>query len=55
VDVRSGSAAPTDWPQIIALYELLMRISDNPVVALNHAVTVAMVHGARRARRRVST
>ena len=29
----------------MALYELLLRISDNPVVALNHAVAVAMVHG----------
>lgn len=27
------------------LYEVLMRISDNPVVALNSAVAVAMVHG----------
>jgi RNA polymerase sigma factor (sigma-70 family) len=32
----------TDWSQIVALYELLMRISDNPVVTLNHAVAVAM-------------
>ncbi|HEY6275334.1 MAG TPA: DUF6596 domain-containing protein [Streptosporangiaceae bacterium] len=39
------SADATDWPQILALYELLMQISDNPVVALNHAVAVAMVHG----------
>jgi predicted RNA polymerase sigma factor len=31
----------------MALYELLMRISDNPMVALNHAVAVAMVHGPR--------
>jgi RNA polymerase sigma factor (sigma-70 family) len=36
----------TDWPQIMALYELLMRLSDNPMVALNHAVAVAMVRGA---------
>ena len=35
----------TDWPQILALYELLKRMSDNPMVALNHAVAVAMVHG----------
>ncbi|MEV4566839.1 sigma-70 family RNA polymerase sigma factor [Nonomuraea sp. NPDC049419] len=35
----------TDWPQITALYELLMRISDNPVVALNHAVAAAMARG----------
>ncbi|HTS96950.1 MAG TPA: DUF6596 domain-containing protein [Streptosporangiaceae bacterium] len=37
----------TDWPQIVALYELLLRINDNPVVALNHAVAVAMAHGPR--------
>ena len=35
----------TDWPQILALYELLKRMSDNPMVALNHAVAIAMVHG----------
>jgi RNA polymerase sigma factor (sigma-70 family) len=35
----------TDWPQILALYELLKRISDNPMVLLNHAIAAAMVHG----------
>ena len=35
----------TDWPQILALYELLMQVNDNPVVALNHAVAVAMTRG----------
>lgn len=35
----------TDWPQILALYELLKRMSDNPMVRLNHAVAAAMVHG----------
>lgn len=35
----------TDWPQIVALYEVLLRIDRNPVVALNHAVAVAMVRG----------
>jgi predicted RNA polymerase sigma factor len=42
---EAPTADATDWPQILALYELLMRISDNPVVTLNHAVAVAMVHG----------
>ena len=37
----------TDWPQILALYELLERVSDNPVVTLNRAVAVAMVRGPR--------
>ena len=35
----------TDWAQILALYELLKRMSDNPMVMLNHAVAAAMVHG----------
>jgi len=35
----------TDWPQILVLYELLERISPNPVVTLNHAVAAAMVNG----------
>jgi len=43
---EASRAEVTDWPQIVALYELLLRISDNPVVALNHAVAVAMAHGA---------
>jgi predicted RNA polymerase sigma factor len=46
---EAPSAEAIDWPQIMALYELLMRISDNPVVALNHAVAVAMVRGPRAA------
>jgi RNA polymerase sigma factor (sigma-70 family) len=44
---EAPTAEATDWPQILALYEVLMEIADNPVVALNHAVAVAMVHGAR--------
>jgi len=36
----------TDWPQILALYELLKRVSPNPMVTLNHAIAAAMVHGA---------
>ncbi len=43
---EAPSAEAIDWPQIVALYELLLRIADNPVVALNHAVAVAMAHGA---------
>ena len=37
----------TDWPQIVALYEVLERLSPNPMVTLNHAVAVAMVDGPR--------
>jgi predicted RNA polymerase sigma factor len=43
---EAPTAGETDWPQIVLLYELLLRMSDNPVVALNHAVAVAMVRGA---------
>jgi len=42
---EAASSAATDWPQVVALYELLLQISDSPVVALNHAVAVAMAHG----------
>jgi RNA polymerase sigma factor (sigma-70 family) len=42
---EAASSAATDWPQIQALYELLLQVSDNPVVALNHAVAVAMTRG----------
>jgi RNA polymerase sigma factor (sigma-70 family) len=38
-------ADDTDWPQILALYGELARLSDNPMVALNRAVAAAMVHG----------
>ena len=37
----------TDWRQIAALYGALLRLDDNPVVALNHAVAVSMVAGPR--------
>ncbi|GAA3837244.1 sigma factor-like helix-turn-helix DNA-binding protein [Sphaerisporangium flaviroseum] len=42
---EAPSAEATDWPQITALYEALMGMSANPMVALNHAVAVAMAHG----------
>ncbi len=42
---EATKADDTDWPQILALYGLLMRMSDNPMVALNHAIAAAMVHG----------
>ncbi len=35
----------TEWPQILALYDLLKRMSANPMVSLNHAIAAAMVHG----------
>lgn len=42
---EAARAEDTDWPQILALYDLLRRVADNPVVMLNHAVAAAMVHG----------
>jgi RNA polymerase sigma factor (sigma-70 family) len=41
------NAEETDWPQILALYDVLERISPGPVVTLNRAVAVAMVNGPR--------
>jgi predicted RNA polymerase sigma factor len=38
-------AEDTDWPQILALYEVLMTIADNPMVGLNRAIAAAMVRG----------
>jgi RNA polymerase sigma factor (sigma-70 family) len=45
--VHDEAARPedTDWPQILALYELLQGVSPSPMVTLNHAVAVAMVYG----------
>ena len=42
---RGRRPSTTDWLQIRALYETLLRLSDNPVVALNHVVAVAMADG----------
>jgi predicted RNA polymerase sigma factor len=42
---EAPSDAGTDWPQILAFYELLERISPGPVVTLNRAVAVARTHG----------
>lgn len=42
---EAASSDETDWPQILALYDLLKNMSDNPMVVLNHAVAAAMVHG----------
>ncbi|WP_327010826.1 RNA polymerase sigma factor [Dactylosporangium sp. NBC_01737] len=42
---RAAGVQDTDWPQILALYGLLERMTGSPVVALNRAVAAAMVHG----------
>ncbi|SEO70907.1 RNA polymerase sigma factor [Aquisalimonas asiatica] len=46
--VHAEAATPdqTDWPQIIALYDLLLRLDPSPVVALNRGIAVAMRDGA---------
>jgi RNA polymerase sigma factor (sigma-70 family) len=43
---EAAQVAATDWPQILALYNLLEHMSDNPMVKLNRAIAVAMVQGA---------
>ena len=52
---EAPSDTETDWPQIKALYELLLQISDNPVIALNHAVAVAMADGPTSGLQRLET
>ena len=43
--VTAEQSEETDWRQIAALYAQLQRHEDSPVVALNHAVAVAMAEG----------
>jgi predicted RNA polymerase sigma factor len=42
---EASSTETTDWPQILALYTVLARMSNNPMIALNQAIAYAMVHG----------
>jgi len=42
---EAASAPETDWPQILALYTVLTRMTDNPMVAVSHAIATAMVAG----------
>jgi RNA polymerase sigma factor (sigma-70 family) len=44
---EAPSFESTDWQQIVALYEVLLQSSRNPVVELNHAVAVGMAEGPR--------
>jgi RNA polymerase sigma-70 factor (ECF subfamily) len=48
VHASAPVAAETDWPQIVALYDELLRHRPSPVVALNRAVAVAIVNGPER-------
>jgi RNA polymerase sigma-70 factor (ECF subfamily) len=45
VHAEAPSAAETDWPQIVGLYDVLLRAEPTPVVALNRAVAVAFRDG----------
>jgi RNA polymerase sigma-70 factor (ECF subfamily) len=45
VHAEAETADETDWPQIVALYGELIRIKSSPIIALNHAVAVAMSEG----------
>jgi RNA polymerase sigma factor (sigma-70 family) len=44
---EAARAEDTDWAQILALYRVLERMSDNPMVSLSRAIAAAMVHGPR--------
>ena len=43
---EAARAEDTDWPQILGLYDVLRAIAPGPMVTLNRAVALAMVHGA---------
>jgi len=45
VHAEAPTAADTDWPQVVALYRLLDHVAPGPMVTLNRAAAVAMVHG----------
>jgi predicted RNA polymerase sigma factor len=47
VHCEAAHARDTDWSQIVALYDLLMRMSPNPMIALNHVVAAAMAREPR--------
>ncbi|MBX3335954.1 MAG: RNA polymerase subunit sigma-24, partial [Nitrospira sp.] len=45
VHAEAPSATETDWAQIVALYDLLLRVEPSPIIKLNRAVAVAMRDG----------
>ena len=45
VHAEAADVATTDWPQVVALYDVLARLTSSPVVQLNRAVAVAMRDG----------
>jgi predicted RNA polymerase sigma factor len=44
---EADTAADTDWPQILALYDVMIRVAPGPIVTLSRAVALAKVHGPR--------
>jgi RNA polymerase sigma factor (sigma-70 family) len=42
---EAASVTATDWPQVLALYQLLEKVAPGPMVSLGQAVAIAMVHG----------
>jgi RNA polymerase sigma-70 factor (ECF subfamily) len=46
---QAARAEDTDWPRIVQLYSLLERVQPSPIISLNRAVAVALVHGPQRA------
>jgi RNA polymerase sigma-70 factor (ECF subfamily) len=46
---KAPSKEATDWPQIVGLYEVLLRLQPTPIVELNRAVAISMVEGPARA------
>jgi RNA polymerase sigma factor (sigma-70 family) len=49
VHSEAPTSADTDWPQVLALYDVLERLAPNPITALNRAVALGEVHGPRAA------
>jgi len=45
IHAEAPDPSQTDWPQIVGLYDVLLRIEPSPVIALNRAVAVAMRDG----------
>ncbi|MES2392391.1 MAG: RNA polymerase sigma factor [Acidobacteriota bacterium] len=43
--MRAGAAEETEWGEIVTLYDVLLRINQSPIVALNRAVAVGMAQG----------
>jgi RNA polymerase sigma-70 factor (ECF subfamily) len=45
VHARAEKPEQTDWPQIAALYSVLLQMQPSPIIELNRAVAVAMADG----------